>query len=354
METDRTVEIKCKSNTNDLFLLFSVDVIDSTKMKYSASENEKDPSKNNEIKWVDKIGRFYNDFSHQFINSFTGTSQINIWKFVGDEILFYSKIEKNCYHEIVEIIRSFWILLDSWYKPNDPKALKLKGCVWTAQADKIDRCTHVHSISPNFRIETLDFIGPSVDCGFRIAKEASHSAIAMSIEIVDQIYKEPTLRQKIIYVDSKKFKGVFQNEFTCPIFVLNLPRLGPEIKDLSLRSSLSEDSIKDFIDVYYEGMENSQFSPFVHRVKKEDFGFKFGVSISELNEISENNENQVVSNCVDRFLKSYEKTDRTDCRAEKVNFIVETLFEEEPFEIKQRVAEMIHKKDDFYYCKSKQ
>ena len=66
-----------------LFILFSVDVIDSTAMK-ARMANKSDG-------WLPLFKRFYTAFPQML---FAKSKDFILWKYIGDEILFYVEIKE--------------------------------------------------------------------------------------------------------------------------------------------------------------------------------------------------------------------------------------------------------------------
>lgn len=260
----------------ELYLFLSVDIINSTKLKYPPEleckltpEDSECPLSKKELNcpltkskciskindkdyWFTSIRRFYEEFPEQLkqqINSTKaefGTPDIEdckIWKLIGDEILFSVKINKK--DEVPCIIKAFEKTIDEWYSNDEHKTIHLKGCAWIGQIPFIDKKVKV--------MDAIDFLGTSIDCGFRLGKYADENLIVLSIEVVDLCEKCNNFHLEIRYFKSEKLKGVLNN-FNYPIFTLVLSNCQ---KTLEQELLFNENSIaiKSYIDAYYKKME---------------------------------------------------------------------------------------------------
>ena len=192
----------------ELYLFFSVDIIDSTTLKYGTKDK---PSLQN---WYNSILTFYEEFPTQFqvaLDSVTSifhlpsNIQLSTWKYSGDEILFFINIKNE--NEVPASIFAFERLLNEWYDPTDVKQIHLKGCAWIGQFPFIDRRLSIKQ-SDTDQNSKLDFIGPSIDCGFRLGKYASRNQIVLSVEIVDLCRVCTDFSLNLYYLKSENLKGV--------------------------------------------------------------------------------------------------------------------------------------------------
>lgn len=227
----------------ELYLFLSADIIDSTQLKYSKENIKK------QHYWYNCFLRFYEDFPIQLenrINSLLKDFHLKtriklvIWKYIGDELLFYIKIKRE--NEVPCIIKAFEKTLSEWYTIKENKYTKLKGCAWIGQFPFIDR----RIVTDN---NQLDFLGTSIDCGFRLGKYASENLIILSIEVVDLCLKSKFSNLGIVYLKTEKLKGVLDN-FNYPIFALIFSTIkSDEHKYLYQKD---EGNIESYINKYYE------------------------------------------------------------------------------------------------------
>lgn len=182
-----------KLETPQLYLFLSVDIIGSTQLKY-------DPEK--PINWFNSFKAFYISFPDELksklklvydLEGLTYSEEnLVVWKYAGDEILLFSTITQK--DEVPCIILAFRKTLEDWFAKS-PEKLKIKGSAWIGQVPFIDR--KIINIKKNTNNELPDFIGPSIDCGFRIGKYSSQTEISISIEVADLCNKFPDLQHNL-------------------------------------------------------------------------------------------------------------------------------------------------------------
>lgn len=241
-----------------LYLFLSVDIINSTAKKYDTIEP---------IDWYNVFTDFYVSFPDEFRTHLESEyeyqrklnysrEKLVVWKHAGDEILFYIEITQN--DEISCIVSAFKKTLEDWY-PSKEK-LDVKGCVWTGQFPFIDRKIEEEDS------KTFDFIGPSIDCGFRLGKYASKDEISVSVEIADQIIRTTSLQSSVYYLKSENLKGVLGSK-KYPIFVLKLEGAKTDEYDY-LKTPCHPTNLDNYIAKYYEDM-NKDFAGKVSRIEKD-------------------------------------------------------------------------------------
>ena len=229
-------------NEPQLYLFLSVDVIGSTALKYNKDSPIDD--------WYSVFTEFYVSFPDELKThleseyDYRGNLQylpekFVIWKHAGDEILFYVEITQK--DEIPCIVSAFKKTLEDWYMPSEK--LDVKGCIWTGQVPFIDR-----------RIQTAegsnyDFIGPSIDCGFRLGKFASKDEIAISVEIASLLNGTSWLQSSLFYLKSENLKGVLGAK-KYPIFILKLDNAKTDEYDY-LNTPCRQTDLEEYIAKYY-------------------------------------------------------------------------------------------------------
>ena len=205
-----------------LRVFLSVDLIGSTQFKMAqANSGPGHHSLDEKSWWPNVLMEFYTDFQKKFLDNWaewtrlaSGWDEIvigpapKLWKALGDELIF----SKTCLH-----VNEVWGLVQVWRKTIiDFKAtwnydqLKFKSGAWLvgspvrnreiaflrepASADEIalmdDQFAYnFHLLSQyydeaNTRKIHLDFIGPSMDCGFRLLAKADERKFILSADLV--------------------------------------------------------------------------------------------------------------------------------------------------------------------------
>ncbi len=166
-----------------LKIFFSVDLVSSTLFKAKKHE------KGDDVEWCIAFQDFVYDFpaglekEYSKINSqkFPQVDTPPVWKMLGDEILFYSDL-KN-YRETVPHVIAFASALKKYNDSLDSKnvpIIRCKGTVWLAGFP-------LSNIEISYQAEDreiTDFIGPSIDTGFRIGKHSTKRKLCLSVESV--------------------------------------------------------------------------------------------------------------------------------------------------------------------------
>lgn len=183
-EYDRPAEneyIKNKFDKNQRNYIFvSFDLCNSTELKRRS------------IYWVDIISAFLN--SHSLL------TQMNCWKFNGDEILYYAEI--NSIFEIIDLLEEAHSFIgqakelivktvqDLAKKKNDLKIddelalLDVRGAMWISQTNDIE---YKNNEISNYRFvlnKNIDFSGINIDEGFRLRNWSTMHKLIVDPKIV--------------------------------------------------------------------------------------------------------------------------------------------------------------------------
>jgi hypothetical protein len=193
---DQTREELAHLKQGGAFLFLSFDMVNSTEFKAR------------EPRWPFVIHRFYRDVVHEVRHV---SDRFNVWKYVGDEVIFWrhltstddiGQIVQGTYRAIGRVVEKLDQLEDR-YGLHTRNFLGVKGTMWAAAADhvagssvdrhldperkhsnRIIRENHVMTLdSRSVLVEQanlIDFIGPEIDIGFRIAKFAHNRFLLLS------------------------------------------------------------------------------------------------------------------------------------------------------------------------------
>lgn len=101
-----------------------------------------------------------------------------IWKALGDEIIFVVEITKS--HEPDLYVNGLRRALSKWnevgLEPGSTTRLRVKGAAWTAGFPVCNTILTLHG-------KQEDFVGPSMDIGFRVAERATVYRMALSVDL---------------------------------------------------------------------------------------------------------------------------------------------------------------------------
>lgn len=179
---------------NGIYLFYSFDLVNSTAFKNKHKKT-----------WPIVFKRFY-DYIVKEVQ--TNHKKTRVWKYIGDEILLYKRI-----NDISELINSpsktskvMQTVTHNLHKmhPETKGLLFVKSTLWIANVEWKDDLQKsegdqesgseniVFSVNPEYPVskgaETIDFLGPDIDLGFRITKHTEKSKLLISAELTYLLY----------------------------------------------------------------------------------------------------------------------------------------------------------------------
>ncbi|EKR89729.1 hypothetical protein LEP1GSC163_0192 [Leptospira santarosai str. CBC379] len=163
------------SPSSSLSLFISIDLVGSTAFKNGYRKT------GNEQPWLDFFESFYRDVPNQ-LKSFIGAEKSYcpiIWKTVGDEIVFTCSITKK--DQCKNIILGLYNTIIRYHSELALRALplKIKATAWLVGFPVINAKIKIEDGSG----VRDDYIGPSVDVGFRLTKYADSRNLILSVEL---------------------------------------------------------------------------------------------------------------------------------------------------------------------------
>jgi len=262
--TDRYDE----SLRENFYLFFSVDIINSTKIKYDRDD------------WIVLFEDHYDSFYTALklkckkLNIHNkGELQlppIKLWKNSGDEMLFYVSINEsfNSRANIGDIRHRYEMAL--WYilafkqtlkEYNKDEQFRVKGTAWSGN-------TPIN----NYRIfnenRNIDFLGKSIDIGFRLSKYSSRGKIIISAELAIILMRDnyQTLKRNDIelhFESRETLKGVL-NDMPYPIIWINTHYLLTDLEN-ALRGKNRQDSVKmmQYLEEFINTTDNQLHYPYI-------------------------------------------------------------------------------------------
>lgn len=164
-------------------LFLSVDLVGSTAFK-NTSEAEVARGQG-PLPWARVFKVFYQSFPQAFRKNLNGSSlpeklQPSLVKAIGDELLFQVEIASS--QNASDVVWFFAEVLAHYgvEQLKDHPKLRLKGTAWIAG---FPINNYRIPFFENGRQSQVDFIGPSMDTGFRIAKFATPLKLVISIDL---------------------------------------------------------------------------------------------------------------------------------------------------------------------------
>ena len=198
-----------KHLSQELRIFASVDLIGSTKMKGCHSADPRDYS-SGRPHWHKLIEVFYRDFVKclEFsCNEYRKVCHFELVKSIGDELIFSSIV--NGREHAYKLTKAFQHALRKFN--NENKNLCVKGALWIAGFP-------INNAKIIIEDGKIDYIGPSIDTGFRIAKFASKLKLVLAVDLVLLLCHHRASHEIPIFFDGYvSLKGVL-NETEYPIF----------------------------------------------------------------------------------------------------------------------------------------
>ena len=220
-----------KENREGIYLFLSFDLANATEYKIRNHE------------WHHTFKSFYDDITKEITKEDSPIKNARIWKFIGDEVLFYLKVTKE--KELFESLPYVYKVIRKVEKNLSNKShyydkLHLKTTMWIAdvldeqflnedKATPKKKATNIIFTPPYEKTHMLlpkpDFLGFEIDLGFRISKYSHHNAITIGAKFAYLLFKNRQLikdnykhDEQIIDVDEKlkiisyeNFKGIWRN-----------------------------------------------------------------------------------------------------------------------------------------------
>ena len=184
-------------------LFLSVDLSGSTQFKNSTDGETREQAS---PKWVTTFEDFYRDFPAKFRSKYAShkTAQVGnddcpeLWKAVGDELVFCGRVTNR--KTVLVAVMSFVDTLQDYRKTFVSKSLplNLKGSAWIAAFPEPNRAINLRSTGEGADFLTAsealenaadtrpfeyDFLGKSIDTGFRIGSFARPERFILSVEL---------------------------------------------------------------------------------------------------------------------------------------------------------------------------
>ncbi|WP_153468818.1 hypothetical protein [Komagataeibacter medellinensis] len=288
-----------------LRLFLSADIVGSTSLKQTRMNvGAYDRHARQGPHWFSAIQGFYFEATQAFISEWTSRRDASangerlygeppvFWKSVGDEVLFtkiltdYQQLATtlHCWIEAAVRMRTF-------LKAENP-ALDVKCTAWTAGFPFLNREVVLGNLkNGGDQIEdyyiasgellneyyrgkggkpvSIDYIGPSIDTGFRITSFSSGRKMVLSIDAVYLLsmtnFDGEIARIDLRYEGSFPLKGVIGGA-GYPIFWINMgaqDSLGVKEDRLKDERPCNREDIKEYCDAFYREHAHFLFRPFI-------------------------------------------------------------------------------------------
>jgi len=264
-ETDTAVHTRKR-----LLLFMSVDLAGSTAFKSKSVHGAVQP-------WLPVFVEFFREFPAQLRHFYTQLQDQpadlkppapRLWKAIGDELVFAAEISHH--GEIPVHLRFFRETVRAYRERlrREEKKLDLKATAWVAGVPVFNSVILLPgNQSDGSLIE--DYIGPSIDAGFRLAKLATPRRLILSVELAWVLARMQGTFVKDFdfhYDGGEELKGVLGG-YPYPVIWTDLHLESPleraEAKLLPKLEPASRDQLGEFTETLIKTLGPPLFIPFI-------------------------------------------------------------------------------------------
>ncbi len=200
-----------------VYLFLSLDLVNSTEFKSKCDG------------WPGILESFYSNADREVKK----ISDVQSWKFVGDEVLFYKKINsildlEEALIKSLDAVRTVSAQVKNAQLVDDrakhAPSLSVKGTAWVGKAASVPHGSNRNEIGAEHRnlvvpirgpkdMPLIDFLGPDIDTGFRVSKYAHSNLMAISAELARVLMKKGSAQtaEMLRIVGHQQLKGVWGN-----------------------------------------------------------------------------------------------------------------------------------------------
>ena len=188
-------------------LFLSVDMVGSTEFKARFTGQGAEG-------WLATFKAFFTNFplmvagqiGFEFLDD-DHTPDIGVWKVMGDEVVF--TVEPKTPEELTSILLALLRTMRMYEEKHFRELpLRLKGTAWLADVNGSNIEIVIPELSSGQGAH-LDFIGPDIDLGFRIAKFARPATIVISLDVLEVILRARNGGTTALYLAGREpLKGV--------------------------------------------------------------------------------------------------------------------------------------------------
>lgn len=212
-------------------LFLGVDLVGSTQYKQTF------------VGWPETFLTFYRQFPQVLDEKNTGKCQFNLWKAIGDELIFHVNVRRE--HDVLQATRIWLQAMDDYegtLRKGDSGMLLKGGAFvatfpgpdseatvpWTADTEASDGdpiASHQRALANRDTAAYLyDYFGPGIDTGFRVLGAATRNHFTLGLEVAwamsEAAGTHPQDAQDIVYLGESSFKGVWRSR-GYPLFAVD-------------------------------------------------------------------------------------------------------------------------------------
>lgn len=225
-------------------IFMSADIADSTQFKQLASLDEE------RAPWLVSFETFFREFPLVLMGQIAGTfadqdtvPQISIWKVIGDELVFRAPVDSA--EEALRITEAFYravVRYDAQFFKRWP--LRIRGTCWACDFHKRNIELEIPEMESD-QGTYIDFLGPDVDAGFRIAGFGESGNVILSMELAELLaHLEDNRGIRFHYTGKAVLKGVFGGQ-PYPLILISFDEAVPDLWRWDLDESQQLKSLRN-------------------------------------------------------------------------------------------------------------
>ncbi len=210
-----------KPNKSSVAMFMSADLSGSTAFKSEAQADGHGPA------WVEAFEEFFREvpliMMGQIAAAFMFEEKVpdcGVLKVIGDEIVFLAHPKSARQTQL--LTNAFYNTIINYdNKIFERWPLRVRGCCWAAQISDRNRQIEIPEMIGSDSSQTyLDYLGPDVDTGFRLAGCVGRGQLIVSSNLVQLLAgMEESEGIQFHYVGSKVLKGVYRGR-PYPLFLM--------------------------------------------------------------------------------------------------------------------------------------
>ena len=218
-----------KTPNSPVAIFMSADLAGSTAFKAQAQGGGDHPE------WLEAFEAFFREVPLIMMGQIAGAfieedtvPRSGVWKVIGDEIIFMAH-PRSAREAMLLLVAFYRTVVISDRKMFERWPLRVKGCCWAAQLSHRNREIEIpEMIGTETDQVYVDFLGPDVDTGFRLAACGGRGQVIVSSNLVHLLAgMDEAADIDFHFVGRKVLKGVYSGR-PYPLFLMSMSDMMPE------------------------------------------------------------------------------------------------------------------------------
>jgi class 3 adenylate cyclase len=229
LHSEQGGKVNGKTEAHSVAMFMSVDLAGSTAFKSQAQGDEDGPA------WLEAFEAFFREvpliMMGQIAAAFAMEDEVplsGVWKVIGDEIVFMAHPKSPREAQLLTIA-FYRTVINYDRKIFERWPLRIKGCCWAAQIAHRNREIEIPEMLGTHSDKAyVDFLGPDVDTGFRLASCGGRGQVIVSSNLVQLLAGMGDDEGiQFHYIGRKVLKGVYDGR-PYPLFLMTMADQMPE------------------------------------------------------------------------------------------------------------------------------